>query len=405
MRIGMIIFTGLLTLSVGPVAAQQLDETGTSAPESLAHLPADAVVDRDYFTYGDYVTISGTVNGDVYAAGREIVVDGRVNGDLIAAGRTVRVSGTVSQDARLAGRDVVIAGQIARNLSAAGQRVELADSALVGGGAVMAGDGVTLGGRVGGDVKLAARSATVSGRLDGNVATASGDLRLMSSAVIARDLTHWNRRPPVLDPGAEVQGIVAEKAFPEWPWPDADARAGMWASALLFLKLVSAVSTLIVGIALITVFPGATHSALVALYTRPGASFGAGVLAVAALPLAVAILLATVLAAPVGAMLAALGAVAVYVGRVVVILWIGYLLIEWWSADPPRSGWALVLGFVMYYAATFIPFAGTVLALGAALFGMGAAIVAIRTTNDPNRDRTADDEVELGVVRRWDRVR
>src|SRR5262245_36790588 len=107
MKPATMIFAGLMLLG-GPVLAQPLAEpAATSQQKNLAHLPADAVVDRDYFTYGDYVTISGTVNGDVYAMGREIVVDGRVNGDLIAAGRIVRVTGSVSQDARVAGQDVL----------------------------------------------------------------------------------------------------------------------------------------------------------------------------------------------------------------------------------------------------------------------------------------------------------
>lgn len=371
--VGLVLVVSLLAL---PAAAE--DERATDATAGdLVTLPAGMVVNRDYFAYGERVEISGTVNGDVYAAGGQILVDGTVNGDLLAAGGAITISGTVSQDARIAGGQIAINGPIGRSLTVAGGNVDVNDSALVGRSVVAAGGRVRVAAPVAADAKIAAGSVTVSNAVKGNLHAVTGDLRLTSKAAIAGDLTYWSQTDASIDPGATVAGVVTRKALPEHVGPKPGTLFAAVAGLLVLVKLVSFVSTLVLGLLFLYVLPRYTGSAVAVLRQRPWASLGIGFIAFVVTPAAAGILLITVLGAPLGLSVAALYLVALYVVRVFAIVWVGTAVFAWMGKQV-RPVWALVIGLVLYAIATLIPFIGWFVTFLVILFGLGASLLADR---------------------------
>src|SRR5579884_3666105 len=91
-----------------PFSAAGQPRSEERCDKRIVTLPADEVVNEDYFAWGYVVEILGTVHGDVYAAEGEIRMAGTVDGDLLAAGGKVRMEGKVSQNARIAGGEVKI---------------------------------------------------------------------------------------------------------------------------------------------------------------------------------------------------------------------------------------------------------------------------------------------------------
>ncbi|MEW6681360.1 MAG: hypothetical protein AB1451_00345 [Nitrospirota bacterium] len=383
------IVVGLVMLAVllaRPAWAQ--DEHSDAAEREVMILPAGVVINQDYFAYGERVEISGTVNGDVYAAGGQILVDGTINGDLLAAGGAITISGTVSQDARIAGGQIAINGPIGRSLTVAGGNVEVNDSAAVGRSVVAAGGRVRVAAPVQADAKIAGGSVTVSNAVKGNLHVATGDLRLTSKAAIAGDLTYWSQTDASIDPGANVAGVVTRKALPEHFGPRPGAFLAALAGLFLLAKLVSFVSTLVLGLLFLYLLPRYTGSTVSTLRTRPWASLGIGFIAFVVTPVAAVILLITVLAAPLGLMAAALFVLAIYVARVFVMIWAGAALFAW-MGKPVREVWALVIGLVVYTIVTAIPFLGWIVAWGVTLFGLGAALLADRMLYLTAKERAA----------------
>ena len=74
-----ILFTSFLFLILIPtfVFAQE-----NLRSDEVATLEKDEVIDSDYFSTGEKVVLSGTVNGDAYIAGGNVIVDGVVNGEI-----------------------------------------------------------------------------------------------------------------------------------------------------------------------------------------------------------------------------------------------------------------------------------------------------------------------------------
>jgi cytoskeletal protein CcmA (bactofilin family) len=345
--------------------------------DSVKILPAGAVIDHDYFAYGERVEISGTVNGDVYVAGGQVLVDGRINGDLLATGGTITIAGTVAQDVRAAGGQITVNGTVGRNLTVAGGNVDLSESAVVRGGLVSAGGRVRLAAPVGTGARIVAGSVVVSGPVTGNLDAMTGDLRLTSKATVSGNLTYWSQEKASIDPGARVGGGVNRKALPEISRPRTETLLGALAGVVIVAKLVSAASTLILGLLLIYLFPGYTQSTVSTLSTRPAASFGIGFVALVVTPVAATMLLVTVLGLPIGLMTIALYLVAIFLVRVFVIMWLGRALLSWRGREV-RNTWALVTGLVVYSLLTVIPFIGGLVALSAIVFGLGATLLADR---------------------------
>lgn len=367
----------LASLLIGSASAQDEHPEGSDKKE-LVSLPAGAVINKDYFAYGERVEISGTVNGDVYVAGREILVDGRINGDLLAAGGTITISGSVSQNVRVAGGEITLSGKIGRNLTVAGGNVGLNESAAVAGGLVAAAGRVRLAAPVGKDAKIAAGSVLVSGPVNGNLEAVTGDVRLTSKAVVSGDLIYWSQRIASITQGAKVGGVVTRKTMPEFPRPRVGTLLGALAGVLLVAKLVSFVSTLILGLLFVYVLPRYTQSTVSILRQRPWASLGVGFVALVVTPVAAGMLLITVLGVPLALMVTALYLMAIYLVRVFVILWFGTALFAWRGREV-RPVWALVTGLFVYSLVTLIPFIGGFVTLFVVLFGLGAALLADRS--------------------------
>jgi cytoskeletal protein CcmA (bactofilin family) len=365
-----LIFLGLGLFAFSTVVSAD-ESSGRELFERRAVLAAGQVVQGDYFAFGPHVEISGTVHGDVYAAGGDVLVDGTVDGDLIAAGAKVIVSGTVSQDARIAGAQVTVGGTIGRNVTVGGGDVQLTDSARVQGNLLAGAGNVQLAGHIGRDARIGAGNVTVSNVIEGDLAVAAGAVRLTSRATVGRNLRYWSETAPSIDEGAIVRGTVMQRPLPE-AVRAGEVRRGL-AGIRVMAAVVSFVSTLLLGLLLLRIYPVFTETAASMIRERPWTSFGWGAAALVGTPLLAAVLLATVVGIPIGIMLMALYMVTVYLARVYTITWAGQLALRRMSRSSSLVR-AFVTGLVLYSLLSLIPFVGKFVTLGTILLGLGALL-------------------------------
>jgi cytoskeletal protein CcmA (bactofilin family) len=350
-------------------AANAQERAGSRSRHGVT-VPASQVVDGDYFAFGGTVEIAGTINGDLYAFGGQVVVDGTVNGDVLVAGGRVSLSGTVSQDVRAAGGQVTISGNVGRNLTVGGGQVELAPSAVVRGGLVAAGGNVDLSAPVTRVVKVAAGTLIVANRVGGNIDAAVGTLRIGSRADIQGDVNYWSDREASVSEGARIRGKIVKNVPPERPrlFP---AAFFAWFSfvAINFL------STLILGLLSVRFLPRFHQSVVTTLKERPWASLGIGFIAAVVLPVVCSLLLATVVAIPIGLILLTAFFIVLYWARIYAIGRIGEFILARLRPASSRAS-AFVLGLFVYYLLAFIPFIGWLVVPLVMLFGLGAELIA-----------------------------
>jgi len=369
-----IIFAALFLIFLAPATFAASDN---EISQRDVVLPVGQVVNRDYFAIGRSVEISGTVNGDVYAFGGQVLVDGKVNGDLITAGGTVRVSGEVTQDLRAGGGQVTISGKIGRNITVGGGNVEIIEGATIAGSAVIGGGNVSLAAPIGSNVKIGAGNLTISNKINGDLDAAVSSIRLTSKSEIVGNLTYWSNNQASIDKEAKVIGTVTKKAPPKAPETNAGRVVRGVAGFNIFSSLVGLVSSFIIGLLLISLFPKYTEAAVNTLRKRPWVSLGFGFLALILTPIIFVVLLITVLGIPLAFNLLGFYLITIYLTRLFTILWAGRAIFER-TGNKTHEIWALIIGLVIYYLLGLVPIVGGIVTFLVVISGLGTAILTTR---------------------------
>lgn len=366
--LGIFIFLPLFVL-LFPTRIVAANPTGTKQ----VTLIAGEVVDHDYFAAGESVRLSGTVNGDAYLAGGDVTIDGTVNGDLLVAGGSINLDGTVTQNVRIIGGTLMVRGTVGKNLSFAGGNLTTIKSSAISGNLTAGAGNVTIYGPVSGSMTVGTGNATIASRIGGNATVAAGQLMVDATGVVNGNLTYTSERDAMIQPGGTVSGTLTQR-----PWPkefSPESREAMnqnaaWAmrQLSLLLRIAFVLSSFLLGMVLIWLFPKFSVDVATRIRTEPLPSFLAGTLLAIGLPLLSGLLLLTVVGIP----LAFAGFLAwglyLYLSHLFVALALGNILISRLSSQ--RNVLAEFLaGLLVYHLISFIPFWGSFLLM---LFGIAA---------------------------------
>src|SRR5690606_39394435 len=101
--------------------------------------------------------------------------------------------------------------------------------------------------------------------------------------------------------------------------------------AWLVMRLLWALGFLLAGALLVALLPGIAAAASDGLRTRPGVSVGLGIMWLVLLPIAIAIVMATVIGLPLGMLLLATYLIVLYLAGIVAALAIGRLALRDWT--------------------------------------------------------------------------
>jgi cytoskeletal protein CcmA (bactofilin family) len=327
------------------VVAQENQQSGETVV-----VPQDRTINEDYFAAARSIVVQGTINGDAYLAGGEVVVSGVAGEDLLVVGGTVTITGRVAEDIRVIGGQVTISGEVGGNITASGGNVTIADSARVGGSLVSAGGNVTVLAPIAEGVNIFGGRVLLANTIGGN------------ANIIAQELT--------LTSNAQIAGTLTRNPLPQGPMrqpPDEERIAGFITRTALTLLIIDLVSSLIIGLILLYLFPVATRAIVDAIGQKPLGVLGIGLLILILVPFVIFLLFATVVGIPLALILTAIFLIAMYLTKIYIALFIGRLILR-----KAALGWAFLLGLVLYEIVSFIPFVGLLLGLFTLLFGLGA---------------------------------
>jgi cytoskeletal protein CcmA (bactofilin family) len=267
------------------------------------------------------------------------------------------------------GRRVSVTGglAVARGETVDGPAVSANGSALIDGrvnGAVYVGRGdLVVDGRVTGDALVLDGDAFISGRVGGSVTVLNGKATVRPGARVGGDVA--SRTAPTAARGT-VQGHV-EKL-------DVDSLFGGFVVVILAVLWVAVtLSTLILGVLFVWLFPRAADAVVIA-GRRFWASFFLGLLLGVVLPILGIVVMASVVGIPLG--VAVLGALAVLgpLGYVASALIFGRLMVHR-SGTGGRLG-AFFAGFGILRFAALVPGLGLVIGFFVSVYGIGAVIIA-----------------------------
>lgn len=289
------------------------------------------------FKSGEQVNIGvgETVSDNLYTAGGTLNIAGNIEGDLSAAGGTVNILGAVSKDAAVAGGTIVINGNIGED-------------------ARVAGGTVTINGNVGGDLLV----------VGGNVVISAGSV--IGGDLVVRGGTVTNQ--------AQVMGKTDVVTGPEAKdWKKDEKRAGaVFAGMGIAWWFIKTLSMLLAGLVIYVLLkPGAQEVLNMALanFTK---EIGRGFLVLVAAPVALVLLMVTVVGIPFSVfgflIYAALNMIACVFGAII----LGGAVAKYGFKKPETLTAGIVFGgIVLYQVIRVVPVIGWLATFVFFLVGLG----------------------------------
>ncbi len=333
----------LMVMAAIPVSAADMRSGGT------INISSGQVIDDDLYLAGTTVNIDGTINGDVVVVANTININGTVNGGVLAAAATINLKGKVEGSFRCAGGTINIEGGITRDLVAVTGELIVADGA-----------------QIGGDILLGGDTASINGTVLGDIDAAINRLTLGSSAKIQGHLTYTSQNEFDKDPGAQISGAVKRHTPPR--------------SNPFIGWIISFVMMLVTGIVVILLLPGKMTGIVDSIKSRPWPSLGWGALVLFCTPVAIMVLLITIIGAPLAVILAVLYGIALYLAQIPMSIFLGHLAIGR-SREIKSRGLiiaAYAIGLAVLSLLELIPFIGWLFWLAAALLGLGGLFVLVK---------------------------
>jgi cytoskeletal protein CcmA (bactofilin family)/uncharacterized Tic20 family protein len=376
-RDGPLVLLALLgALVLGPAAAIPAHAFETRGGD-LVTVPAGTTLNDDLVAMAQAINIAGDVTGDVFALGSTITVTGTIGGDLIAAGQQITVDGVVQGDIRAAGQQVTINGRVDGSVTTAGQQIVVGRQGAVGGSLLVGAQDVNLVGTVGRSVLTGAGALQLGGSVGGNVNAHVERLNVDPNARVGGKLLYSSPDQVVVPAGVATGGV-------EYQAPDRaerqrdERRDNLFGSLSVIFNVIWLVGSVIAGVLLVHFLPAFASSTAEQVRHHPLSSFGIGVVAMFIVPVVALIVAVTLIGLPLS-FLAVLGyLLAIYVGQLLLGLAVGAVLVELVRrrGTVPHVGpeWLVVLGLVVVYVVTHLPWIGGLATFIAICLGLGAVL-------------------------------
>jgi hypothetical protein len=348
------------------------------------------VVQDSLYVGAGTVAIRGTIEDDLIVGGGTVVVSGDVLGDVMVGAGTVNISGSVADDVRAAGGLVSVDGEVGGDVVSSGGAVNLGSESTIGGDLVAAAGTVSSAGLVSGRAKISAGNLRISGTINGNVEAVTEEApRLSSTAKIGGDFVYTSENEAEIREGASVAGKVTHKL------PKVRGRrvepgglAAFFFALGLIWKIIFLAAMFVAGSVLIALFPKWTKSAADNIPGKPWLSLGWGFLLLIVTPVASILLLITVIGLPLGLIVGALYAAALYLAWIVVGRYAGWQIIRLIRKEgEPSPYWSLLLGLVILALIMLIPILNIFAYFLFVIAGLGAAVMAL---SDSYREAKAE---------------
>ncbi len=345
---------------------------------------AHARIGGNVFVAGGTLTVRDPVAGDLFAAGGSVDVDAAVGGDALAGAGKLQLGGNVGESIYAAAGQVTIAGKVGRHVRAAGGQVVVEPEAEVLGNVSVAAGQVRLLGAVRGDVLVAGGRLWIDAVVGGDVLASTGLVELGPNARIAGKLRHRGGLVQ-RDPTAQVAGGI-ESWLVGWELADAEdaspTAAGRTAAPPTAIAWPWTLALVLLAAMQLAALPALQAGVGRTLRQRPGLSVLLGVAWLVCAPLALLLLLLTVIGIPITLLGAVLYIALLPLAYVSTAIALGdWALQAWRSAAVARWAWrvaAAAIVLVLLSQTTRVPWLGTVVLALAVLAGLGALALQLR---------------------------
>jgi len=213
----------------------------------------------------------------------------------MTVGGAVTIKGEVKNDIRAIGGMVTIDGKVGQNVTAVGGTVTLGSDADVDGGLIVVGGTLANLGNVDGDVLAYGDKLTLAGRVGGNTTANVQIVNVAKTAILDGGLNYTSDKEASVSAAAKILGPISRtptgKALTQ-----VVPRTGR--RVIFDFNLLSYLSMLFLGLVLLRLAPRQVLAVSKLIGEQPWRGLGLGLLGLVVTPLAVVILLFSIIGVP-----------------------------------------------------------------------------------------------------------
>ncbi len=347
------------------------------AGESVT-VPKDEIVSDNLYIAGGQLTVSTSALRDVVAAGGKILLNGQVWGDALLAGGSVDVLELVQGDVRAFGGQITVAHVVNGDVVLAGGAVSVLPGAIVAGDAVIAGGEVVMDGIINGTVRIYGGNVHINGTVKGPLYVKAGEsLTFGPKAIIEGEVDYRAPEEAIISEGAKMPENVAF-TLTEIPKQEMKENLGKVAFAVIGTLFLIKFVAMAVGVLLaVAFFNGFARRVTEETLQKFWHMVFIGFLASVAAPVGIVFLIVSVFGMYVGFIAGALYLLAILVAGLLMCVVTGGLAAKIFKKEIIVNWkWALV-GTVVVFVATFVPFVGWLALCLLYLASLGSAVVNV----------------------------
>jgi len=310
--------------------------------------------------------LDGTVTGDLWLAGGRYLLSGDVFGSLNTFSQEARISGNVRQSARLLVQHAAVDGTIGNNLIAFAQEIELGEQSRVERDLAIFAEEATLLGQVGRNVHIRSNYIIISGKIGGNLNLRANSIAILAPAEIVGDIDYTCPSEIEIEDGVILGGKTYwKKIVPE---EEKEPSPPTGRIILFFCSLVT-------GLFLIPTFRQHTRFTIEELRRNILACMGIGLIFLCLAPVALIILLISVVGIPVGIILMFAYTVFFYISKIYVAILGGIFIVHAFHKGPITRLWIpFILGLIVISFLYTIPYLGWVIYFLVIITGTGGLL-------------------------------
>lgn len=342
------------------------------------NIPKMTSLNQDYFAAGSNVDVTENVTGDAYVAGGNVRVNSEIKGDLLVAGGSVTVNGKVDGNIRGAGGNISIDGIVGKNVTIAGGNVTVSSSAVIGGNVTGAFGQFDYLGKNNGGISIAGGNLNINGPVGTNVYAQGNEISVGKNAQIGGDFNYQSPQKAKIADNAQISGNTKYTPLQKRNFGYQRNRFLINNNTINNFKIgasiVGLITSFIIGFILLKIFPVRMDYMGKVIQDRPVRTVVAGIVLLFLSPFIVLVLLFTFLGIPLAIMWILAVIIMIYLSKIVVGYWLGKVTFRAFNQGE-RRGWALLVGLVLIYIGTFIPFIGWLDRILVLLVGLGAIIL------------------------------
>jgi cytoskeletal protein CcmA (bactofilin family) len=352
----------------------------------------ETIIADDYFGAGTAASPSGPVDGDAFIAGAQVDLNEPVNGDALLAGGAVAIAGRIGGDLYATGASVLIDGPVAGNARLAGGHVEITKRGQVFGKTTLIGGRVTVLGKAGRQLTVFGEHVTLDGEIAGNVTIASRTLSIGPNARIAGKLTYRGSMPAQADPAAVISGGINYLSFDfEDETYQPVARVVAWVGVIAFT-----IGLFLIGMLAIILAPQSTAHMSRLARGRPVSSLALGLVAIVCAPIAVVLLMLTIVGIPFAFMLLLGWPMILIFGYLAGVMAVSDAVAGPSAQAKGRRIFLLAMGLGVMLLFARVPFAGWCIGMLLLVMGVGAMALNAMGVTVPVRVRKEKSVARVG---------